>query len=49
MLFLLWIFYGFILHTRIIKQIKGRKASYLTLIGSLFAFIVFWLIGHPTL
>jgi ABC-type transport system involved in cytochrome c biogenesis permease subunit len=48
MLFLLWIFYGFILHTRIIKQIKSRKASYLTLIGSLFAFIVFWLTGHPT-
>ncbi len=48
LLFLLWIFYGFILHARIIKHLKGRKASYLTLIGSLLAFIVFWLIGHPT-
>ena len=48
MLFLLWIFYGFILHMRVIKHIKGRKASYLTLIGSLLAFVIFWLIGHPT-
>lgn len=48
LLFILWIFYGFILHARIIKHIKGRKGSYLTLIGSLFAFVVFWLVGHPT-
>ncbi|MEJ5173476.1 MAG: cytochrome c biogenesis protein CcsA [Hydrogenothermaceae bacterium] len=48
MLSFLWIFYGFILHTRIIKNIRGRKASYLTLAGSIMAFIVFWLIGHPT-
>lgn len=48
LLFLLWIFYGFILHTRMIKHIKGRKGSYLTLVESLFAFIVFWLVGHPT-
>lgn len=48
LLSLLWVFYGFILHTRIIKNIRGRKASYLTLIGSLMAFIVFWLVGHPT-
>ncbi|MCX7738711.1 MAG: cytochrome c biogenesis protein [Hydrogenothermaceae bacterium] len=43
----LWLFYGFILHTRIIKNIVGRKASYLTLLGGLIAFIVFWLVGHP--
>lgn len=48
LLFVLWIFYGFILHARIIKHIKGRRGSYLTLVGSLFAFIVFWLVGHPT-
>ncbi len=48
LLFVLWIFYGFILHARIIKHIKGRKGSYLTLLGSVFAFIVFWLVGHPT-
>lgn len=48
MLSLLWVFYGFILHTRIIRNIKGRKASYLTIIASIIAFTVFWLVGHPT-
>ncbi|MGB9766222.1 MAG: cytochrome c biogenesis protein CcsA [Sulfurihydrogenibium sp.] len=48
LLFVLWIFYGFVIHARIIKHVKGRKGSYLTLVGSLFAFIVFWLVGHPT-
>lgn len=48
MLSILWLFYGFILHTRIIKNIRGRKASYLTIFASIIAFIVFWLIGHPT-
>jgi len=48
LLSLLWLFYAFILHTRIIKHLKGRKASYLTLIGSLMAFIIFWLVRHPT-
>lgn len=48
MLSLLWLFYGFILHTRIIKNIKGKRASYLTILASLIAFVVFWLVGHPT-
>lgn len=48
LLSLLWLFYGFILHTRIIKNIIGRKASYLTLLGGLIAFVMFWLVGHPT-
>jgi len=43
----LWVFYGFLLHLRIIKHQKGKKASYLTLIGSLIALIVFWFIKHP--
>lgn len=48
MLSFLWLFYGFILHTRIIKNIRGRKASYLTIFASIIAFVVFWLVGHPT-
>lgn len=47
MLSLLWLFYGFILHTRMIKNIRGRRASYLTILAGLVAFVVFWLVGHP--
>lgn len=46
-LFILWIFYGILLHLRIIKHKTGKKASYLTLIGSFIAVIVFWFIKHP--
>ncbi len=44
----LWIFYGVLLHFRILKSQKGRKASYLTLIGSFIALIAYWFIKHPT-
>jgi ABC-type transport system involved in cytochrome c biogenesis permease subunit len=44
---ILWLFYGFLLHLRIIKNQKGKKASYLTLTGSFIALIVFWFIKHP--
>ncbi|RMD46857.1 MAG: cytochrome C biogenesis protein, partial [Aquificota bacterium] len=43
----LWVFYGFLLHFRIIRHKKGKRASYLTLIGSFIALIVFWFIKHP--
>ncbi|NPA53820.1 MAG: cytochrome c biogenesis protein CcsA [Aquificae bacterium] len=44
---LLWIFYGFLLHIRVIKHEKGIKAAYLTIAGGVFAFIVYWFVKHP--
>lgn len=44
---LLWIYYGFIIHLMVIKHEKGKKASYLTAVGGIFAFIIYWLIKHP--
>ncbi len=43
---LLWIFYGFLLHIRVIKHEKGKKAAYLTIAGGIFAFIVYWFVKH---
>ncbi|WP_456399995.1 cytochrome c biogenesis protein CcsA [Persephonella sp.] len=43
----LWIYYGFIIHVMVIKHEKGKKASYLTVVGGFFAFIVYWFIKHP--
>lgn len=44
---ILWVFYAVLLHFRIIKHQKGRKASYMTLTASLIALIVFWFVKHP--
>jgi len=44
---LLWIYYGFIIHLMVIKHEKGKKASYLTVLGGLFAFIIYFFIKHP--
>jgi len=44
---LLWLYYGFIIHLMVIKHQKGKKASYLTVLGGLFAFIIYWFIKHP--
>ena len=43
----LWIYYGFLIHIMVIKHEKGKKASYLTVIGGIMAFIVYWFIKHP--
>lgn len=45
---ILWVFYAVLLHFRIIKHQKGRKASYMTLLASFIALIVFWFVKHPT-
>ena len=44
---LLWVYYGFIIHIMVVKHEKGKKASYLTVLGGLFAFIIYWFIKHP--
>ncbi len=44
---LLWIFYGFLLHIRVIKHEKGKKAAYLTIIGGAIAFVIYWFLKHP--
>ncbi|WP_457639338.1 cytochrome c biogenesis protein CcsA [Persephonella sp.] len=44
---LLWMYYGFIIHLMVVKHEKGKKASYLTVLGGLFAFITYWFIKHP--
>ncbi len=44
---LLWVFYGFLIHIRVIKHEKGKKAAYLTILGGFAAFIVYWFIKHP--
>ncbi len=44
---LLWVFYGFLLHIRVIRHEKGKKAAYLTIAGGVFAFFVYWFIKHP--
>ena len=43
----LWLYYGFIIHLMVVKHEKGRKASYLTVLGGFFAFIIYWFIKHP--
>ncbi len=43
---ILWIFYGFLLHIRVIKHEKGKRAAYLTIAGGIFAFISYWFIKH---
>ncbi|WP_457642309.1 cytochrome c biogenesis protein CcsA [Persephonella sp.] len=43
----LWLYYGFIIHIMVIKHEKGKKASYLTVAGGFFAFIIYWFIKHP--
>ncbi len=45
---ILWIFYGGIIHFRIVRHEKGREVSYLTIGISILALIVYWFIKHPT-
>ncbi|NPA51699.1 MAG: cytochrome c biogenesis protein CcsA [Aquificae bacterium] len=47
MLSILWIFYGFLLQIMLIKHQYKKRASYLTIVGSILALIAFWIIEHP--
>ncbi|NPA12347.1 MAG: cytochrome c biogenesis protein CcsA [Aquificae bacterium] len=44
---ILWLYYGFIIHLMGVKHERGKKASYLTMAGGLFAVVVYWVLKHP--
>ncbi len=47
LLSVLWIFYGILLQVMIIKHEEKKKASYLTILGSVLALIAYWIVEHP--
>ncbi len=47
-LLVLWIYYGFLVHYRLIKGKRGKEVAYLTIVGGILATVVFWLLKHPS-
>ncbi len=45
---MLWIFYGGLIHFRIVRHEKGKEIGYLTIVVSIIALIAYWFIKHPT-
>ena len=48
MLSVLWVFYGFLLQIMILKHEQKKRASYLTILGSVLALIAYWIVEHPS-
>ena len=47
-LLVLWLYYGFLVHYRLIKGKRGKEVAYLTVLGGFLATVVFWILKHPS-